>query len=65
MLVGRYLCRSTRAMAEGMREGSVRLLLEWQQRWRRGAASDSSRTDTGLAGTAVLHEYAPLHCSGP
>ena len=35
-LVGRYLGWSTRAMAEGMREGSVRLLREWQQRWRRG-----------------------------
>ena len=35
-MVGRYLGRSARAMAEGMREGLVRLLREWQQRWRRG-----------------------------
>ena len=30
------------------------------------AAGDSSRTETGLAGTAALYEYmyAPLHCSG-
>ena len=36
MWVGRYLGWSTRARAEGIREGSVRLWREWQQRWRRG-----------------------------
>ena len=52
-------------MAEGD-AGGIGSTLAWVAAARETrAAGDSGRTDTGLAGTAVLHEYAPLHCSGP
>ena len=51
MWVGRYLGWSTRARAEGIREGSVRLLREWQHgsagdeggRWQRSDGYGTSR----------------------
>ena len=55
-------------MAEGMREGLVRLSRvggssagDEGGRWQRPDGFGTSRQ----TGTAVSHEYAPLHCSGP